>query len=160
MPDGRLYYWDANIFLYYLNGDLTRLPTLDAILEDVSNNSKDRIVTSVLSKVEVAWVATEKNTRVLSPDEEARIDALWNDPSVIELVDLSDEITYIARSLLRRSMARGWDGLKANDAIHLATAEWIGAFEMHTYDTTLFRYGELIGLDVKIPIAAQFDPGL
>ena len=155
MPDGRLRYWDANIFLYYLNGDSEKLPTLDAILEDISKNGKDKIVTSVLSKVEVAWVASEKNTRALSQDEEARIDALWNDSSVIELVDFNDEITHIARSLLRRSMARGWDGLKTNDAIHLATAEWVGANEEHTYDAKLFRYSELIGLDIKTPVAEQ-----
>jgi predicted nucleic acid-binding protein len=155
MPDSRLFYWDANIFLSYLNGDSARLPTLDAILEDVSKSNKDKIVTSVLSKVEVAWVASEKNVRALSQDEEDRIDALWNDPSVIELVDFNDEITHIARSLLRRSMARGWDGLKPNDAIHLATAEWVGATEMHTYDSRLFRYNELIGLDIKVPIAVQ-----
>ena len=45
MPDGRLYYWDANVFLYYLNGDSEKLPTLDGILECVSKNNKDKIVT-------------------------------------------------------------------------------------------------------------------
>lgn len=154
MPDGKLFYWDANVFLNYLNGDINRLPTLDAILEDMSNSNKDRIVTSVISKVEVAWVATEKNTRSLSSDEEARIDLLWNDSSVIELVDLNDEITHITRSLLRRAMARGWS-LKTNDAIHLATSEWVGAVEMNTYDTRLWKYTELIGIPIKEPIAEQ-----
>jgi predicted nucleic acid-binding protein len=155
MPDNRFIYWDANIFISYLNGESDRLPTLDAILEDVSKDNKDKIVTSVLSKVEVAWVANERITHVLSAEDEGRIDALWNDPSVIELIDFNDEITHIARSLLRRSISRGWDGLKPNDAIHLATAEWVGAIEMNTYDSKLFRYGDLIGLDVRPPIAVQ-----
>ncbi len=153
MPTNRLFYWDANLFLSYLNDDPTRVPTLEAILDEISNNGKDKIVTSVLSKVEVAWVATEKYNRALDPDEEARIDALWNDP-VIEFVDFNDEITYITRSLLRRAMSRGW-GLRTNDAIHLASAEWVGAIEMNTYDDRLFKYSELIGLDVKNPIAVQ-----
>ena len=155
MAEGHLYYWDANVVLYYLNDDPDRKPILDAILEDISKSSKDRIVTSVLSKVEVAWIATEKELRILSQDEESRIDAFWDDSSVIELVDLNDEITHLARSLLRESMARGWDRLRPNDAIHIATAEWVDAAEMHTYDSTLFRYKEFIGLDIKIPIAQQ-----
>ncbi len=152
----KLYYWDANVFLYYLNGDSEKMPVLDAILDGIADaNNKDRIVTSVLSKVEVAWVANERKSRSLSREEEARIDDLWNDSSVIELVDFNDEITHIARSLLRRSMSKGWDGLRTNDAIHLATAEWVGAIEMHTYDARLYKYNELIGLDVKQPTTIQ-----
>ena len=141
--------------LYYLNGDTEKLPILESILENVSKSNKDKIVTSVLSKVEVAWVASEKNKRALSQEEESRIDAFWDDSSIIELVDFNEEITHIARSLLRRSMAQGWDGLKTNDAIHLATAEWVGVSEMHTYDTKLHRYDGFIGLDIKIPNVAQ-----
>ena len=154
MPDNSLLYWDANIFLSYINNEADKIPTIEAILDNVSQNNKSKIVTSVLSKVEVAWAATEKNNRALDADQESRIDALWNDSSVVELVDFNDEITHIARSLLRRAMARGWK-LKTNDAIHLATAEWVGASEMNTYDDRLFKYYELIGLNVKAPIAEQ-----
>ena len=154
MPDERLFYWDSNLFVSYLNGDPGRTPTLEAILDEVSKSNKDRIVTSVFSKVEVAWVASEKNNRALSTDEEARIDDLWNDPSIIELVDFNDEITHICRSLLRRSMARGWK-LKTIDAIHLASAEWVGAVEMNTYDDRLWKYTELISIPVRAPIATQ-----
>lgn len=154
MPNNRLFYWDANIFLSYLNNEPTKILTLEAILENISQSKKDKIVTSVLSKVEVAWVATEKLNRSLDKNEEDRIDDLMNDSSVIELIDFNEEITHIARSLLRRSMAKGW-GLRTNDAIHLATAEWVGAYEMNTYDDKLFKYNEFIGLDVKIPSTVQ-----
>lgn len=154
MADGLLYYWDANVFLSYLNEDPLRISTLEAILDDVLNNKKDKIVTSVLSKVEVAWVATEKINRALNQEEEARIDALWNDSSIIELVDFNDDITQIARSLLRKSMARGLS-LKTNDAIHLATAEWVGASVMNTYDDRLYKFNDLIGIDIKAPVAEQ-----
>jgi predicted nucleic acid-binding protein len=155
MANGNLFYWDANVFIHYLNGDLERLPTLDAILDAVSKSKKDKIVTSIFSKVEVAWVASEKNHRSLRQDEESKIDALWNDSSIIELVDFNDEIAHMARDLLRRAMAKNWDGLKPNDAIHLATAEWVGAVEMHTYDTRLFKFSELIRIEIKLPVAAQ-----
>src|SRR5215203_1371136 len=101
MPTNRLFYWDANAFLSYFNEDPARLPTLDAILDEISGNDNDKVVTSVLSKIEVAWVATEKDKRALNPDQEARFDDFWNDSSVVELVDLNDEITHITRSLLR-----------------------------------------------------------
>jgi predicted nucleic acid-binding protein len=154
MAEIRLFYWDANVFLYYLNGDPDKIQTLEAILEEVERNGKDKIVTSVISKVEVAWVASEKLNRVLNQDEEARIDNLWNDFSVVETIDFNDEITHIARSLMRRSMARGWK-LRVNDAIHLSSAEWVGAIEMYTYDDRLYKYNEFIGLDVKAPVALQ-----
>lgn len=155
MPTNRLFYWDANVFLYYLNDDPDRVPTLEAILDEIlATDGKEKIVTSVLSKVEIAWVASEKIKRALSTEEEAKIDDLWNDTSVIDLIDFNEEITYIARSLKRRAMARGWN-LRTNDAIHLATAEWVGAIEMNTYDEQLFKYQELIGIDVKAPAAMQ-----
>jgi predicted nucleic acid-binding protein len=154
MPNNHLFYWDANIFLSYLNNEPTKVPTLEAILEIILQSKRDKIVTSVLSKVEVAWVATEKLNRALDVNEEARIDDLMNDSSVIELIDFNEEVTHIARSLLRRSMTKGW-GLRTNDAIHLATAEWVGAYEMNTYDDRLFKYSDFIGLEIKIPSASQ-----
>lgn len=154
MPPNRLFYWDANLFLAYLNNEPTRVNVLEAIMGEISQSKKDRIVTSVLSKVEVAWVATENINRALNTEEEAKIDSLWNDASIIEIVDFNDEITYIARSLKRRAMIRGWE-LKTNDAIHLATAEWVGASEMNTYDCRLYKFSEMIGIVVKIPIAEQ-----
>lgn len=154
MPINRLFYWDANIFLSYINGEPTKGPILEAILDEILHSGTDKIVTSVLSKVEVAWSASEKYNRALDENEEAGIDRLWNDSSVIELIDFNEEITHIARSLRRRSMARGWK-LKMPDAIHLATAEWVDALEMNTFDQQLFKYADLIGLPVKAPVAAQ-----
>lgn len=153
--DSRLLYWDANVILSYFNGDDGRLATLDAILADISRNKNGKIVTSVLSKVEVTWVSNEKLSRVLDKKEEERIDSFWNDASVIEVVDLNDEIAYIARSLLRNAMQRRWTSLKPNDAIHLATAEWVGSSEFNTYDKDLFRYDKHIGIEIRTPFTMQ-----
>jgi predicted nucleic acid-binding protein len=51
-------------------------------------------------------------------------------------------------------MARGLS-LKTNDAIHLATAEWVGASVMNTYDDRLYKFNDLIGIDIKAPVAEQ-----
>ena len=125
MRDPRFIYWDANVFLSYLNSIPDRIPVLEAILEAVESSKTDRIVTSVISKVEVAWIAQEKLNRALDRDEEARIDDLWSNEAVIELIDFSDEIAHIARKLMREGMTRGWK-LRTNDAIHLASAQWVG----------------------------------
>ena len=154
MHNARFIYWDASVFLYYLNAEPDKIQTIEAILDEVQKSKNDKIITSAVSKVEVAFVASEKLNRALSLEEEANIDNLWNDSSVIEIVELNDEITHIARNILRQAMIKDWKP-KPMDTIHLASAEWVNAIEMHTYDRGLFKYGELIGIDVKEPIVLQ-----
>jgi predicted nucleic acid-binding protein len=155
MPEPRFIYWDANVFISYLNNDPNRLPMLEAILEVMESSKNDRIVTSAISKVEVAWVAHERLKRALSTEEEIRMDALWNNPEVVEIVDFNDEIALAARKLMREGMTRGWK-LTTNDAIHLASAQWVGAIELHTYDKDdLPRYSELLGLNICEPHTVQ-----
>ena len=36
MPINRLFYWDANIFLSYINGEPMKAPILEAILDEIS----------------------------------------------------------------------------------------------------------------------------
>lgn len=89
MREPRFIYWDANVFLSYLNAIPERVPVLEAILEAVEASKTERIVTSVISKVEVAWIAQEKLNRALDRNEETRIDALWGNEEVIALVDFN-----------------------------------------------------------------------
>lgn len=155
MLEPRFIYWDANVFLSYLNNDAERVPTLEAILDTVESSRSDRIVTSVISKVEVTWVAHEKLNRVLSREEEKRIDDMWNNTEVIDLIDFNDEIALMARKLMREGMVRGWK-LRTNDAIHLASAQWVGAVELQTYDKDdLPRFGELFGITICKPHTIQ-----
>jgi predicted nucleic acid-binding protein len=149
-------YWDANVFISYLNGDMVenRISILEAIFEDIQKENSTKIVTSVLSKVEVSWVASEKFSRALSVAEEENIDNLWNDSSVLEIIELNDDVALHARTLLRNSMATGWQ-LKPLDAIHLATAQWIGATVVNTYDEKLFKFSSDIGISIEIPKAIQ-----
>jgi predicted nucleic acid-binding protein len=157
MPDAvQLVYWDACVFLNYINGTLGRVDVLATLLDEVeqSDGSK-RIVTSVLSKVEVAFASREKDKRVLDPLIEEAIDFLWADKSVIELVELHDEIARLARTYLRYAVANGYK-LKPPDAIHMATAQWVGACELHTYNVADFkRFESLIDCKVCEPYAQQ-----
>ena len=154
MPEPRFLYWDTDVFLSYLNENPDRIQTLEAILDSVSQDKQHLIVTSTISKVEVAWVAHEKSNRVLSPDEEARIDGLWNDSSVIEFVEFHDDIAIFARDIMRTGMIKGWK-LRANDAIHLASAQWVQCYEVNTYDDKWKKYEEFIGITVKEPSVTQ-----
>jgi hypothetical protein len=62
---------------------------------------------------------------------ERKIDALWNDDSVINLIELHDGIALHARELMRRALTQNWS-LKPADAIHLASAQWLRVTEIHT----------------------------
>jgi predicted nucleic acid-binding protein len=159
----KLLYWDSCVFLSYINADPGRIDTLDAILDDIQkSNGESKIVTSILTKIEVAGSATEYATRVLSTVIEQKIDALWNDASVIEFIELHDGVAIRARDLMRQALTQGWS-LKPPDAIHLASAQWLGVEELHTYDDKLPRYGTMIGCKICEPYTTQlrmnFDPG-
>ncbi len=157
MPnEPRILYWDSNVFLDYVNANPRNVHTIEPLLEEVQRSDNDIIVTSVIAKVEVAFAAYEKNQKVLDPDVEARIDAMWEDSSVIELIEFSDEIALMARSLMRETIQRGWGRLTTNDAIHLASAQWMQSVtEFHTYERCLDKYGPLIGCEICEPYVLQ-----
>ena len=135
----QLIYWDSCVVLAYMNDEPARVPIIEGILTEVSrSNGAVKLTTSMVAKVEVAYVALEKNQRSLDSDVEQRIDDFWNDDSVIELVELHDEITRTARTLMRQSMASRHKTMKPLDAIHLATAIYIGAKEFQTYNVKDF----------------------
>ena len=150
MPEPSLLYWDASVFLSYLNALPDRITTLEAILDSVSKDKQRQIVTSTISKVEVAWVAHEKLNRILNADEENRIDSLWDDSSVVDFVEFHDDIALIARDIMRAGVARGWK-LRTNDAIHLASAQWAQCYEVTTYDSKWDKYKDLIGIEIREP---------
>ncbi|MFC1928125.1 type II toxin-antitoxin system VapC family toxin [Chloroflexota bacterium] len=154
MAESRFLYWDTDVFLSYLNEHPDRISTLQAILDNISKDKQHLIVTSTISKVEVAWVAHEKLNRTLNPDEESRIDTLWNDLSVVDFVEFHDDIAIMARDIMRTGMIKGWK-LKTNDAIHLASAQWVQCYEVNTYDDKWEKYKEIVGIDIKEPSVIQ-----
>jgi hypothetical protein len=63
----QMFYWDSCVFLSYINGDPDRIDTLDAILNDISKSRGEaKVITSILTKVEVAFSATEQSAGALS----------------------------------------------------------------------------------------------
>jgi predicted nucleic acid-binding protein len=151
----RFIYWDSSVFLSYLNADPGRIDILDSILNDTQkSNSELRIITSVITKVEVASSTTEHITRILSPSVEQKIDALWNDTAVIVLIEFYDGIALQSRNLIRQSLEHGW-ALKPADAIHLASAQSLSVEELHTYDNKMPRYSTMIGCKICEPYTTQ-----
>ena len=147
-------YWDANVFLNYLNGVPEHMPDLDALLA-AGRRGEVLILTSTISIVEVAFAASEQMGGPMDDDREAVIDDLWMPQSPIRLVELSPVVARSARSLMRGARARGWS-LKPNDAIHLATARNMGVAKFNTCEkVALDKYGALCGFAVEAPRAGQ-----
>ena len=151
-------YWDSCVLLSYVNEYPERIPTLEALLER-SARGEVELYTSEISRVEVAFGASEQKRRRLDPESEQRIDSLWADPNVIVTVEYHRAIGQIARELMREAITRGWS-LKPLDAIHLATAQWlldvgVEVGEFHTYDRRLSRYAPIVGFDIREPQTPQ-----
>lgn len=162
MPDFQYTYWDANVFISYLNDDKDRMPVLEAILDAVESSKIARIVTSVISKVEVTWVAQEKLNRNLSVEEEKRIDEMWENDEIFEMVEFNNEIALMARKLMRIGLSRGWR-LRTNDAIHLASAKWVGQWNYkHTISRILRNLANWLILRLKslIPFSPNCFSGI
>jgi len=151
MPEARFLYWDTNVFVAYLNNEAGRALIIESIFDEILKEKNFKITTSTITISEVAWVAQEKLKRTLLPQEEARIDGLWENSALIEFIDFNEEIAYQARTIMRNGMARGLSRLKPLDFIHLASAEWLGAIEINTYDNKFASFTNLINIPIKEP---------
>jgi predicted nucleic acid-binding protein len=147
------YYWDACVFLSYVNGMADRMETIDDLLSR-SRQQQIQIVTSALSVVEVAFAATEKVHKRLDDNIERAIDNLWTDRKAIKLAEVHQLLVSKARQLIRLSVTKDWS-LKAADAIHLATAEQLRVSQIHTYDPAWKKYETEIGITVCEPASVQ-----
>lgn len=151
MPRPDYVYWDACVFLSHLDQDQKRSPDIDGVLKEIEDSQGTRkIATSIVSKVEVAFVENERQAG-LSDDIEQTLDDLWSDDSQLEMVELHEFITRKARALMRQCVAEGKPVIKPLDAIHVATAEWLGASELHTYDTKLLACAKIGSMAICQP---------
>ena len=155
MPNRRRrIYWDSNCWLSLINAVPERVPILKSLLSDSKNELGDiTLVTSVISKVEVAFAQSEYQGNQLDRAVEEAIDSLWADTAVT-LIEFHDRIGLEARELIRSGLYREWS-LKPMDAIHLATAKSFGVDEFHTYDNGLIK--ESLSAHLGFPIG---NPGL
>ena len=156
MPDNRrVIYWDSCAFLSYVNEEPGKVQELEALLASSHRSGDTQIYTSVLSRVEVAFAASEQLNRQLSQQEEQRITDLWADPDRVISVETHDAVVEMARDLIRRDIPLG-RVLKPYDAVHLATAQWLSSSgiqvdEFHTYDGRLLRYQGIVGFTICEP---------
>ncbi|MHB9131676.1 MAG: type II toxin-antitoxin system VapC family toxin [Armatimonadota bacterium] len=156
MPSNRkVIYWDSGVWLSYINGESERLPVIDSILADsASDKGKCKLYTSVLTQVEVAFAKSEQDGKALDPDIEEKIDQLWDDTESLSLIEFHEGIGRTARELMRHCLTKGWS-LKAMDALHLATAKFLGADEIHTYDEKWLKLESILGIPIMLPATEQ-----
>lgn len=147
------FYWDSCVFLSLVEGHADRTADIQALLTD-AQGGKVEILTATVSIVEVAFAKQEKDRKVLDPEAEKRIDRLWAPPSPVKLVEFHSAIAKTAKDLMRDAMVRGWS-LRGMDAIHLATAQLLAVKKMHTYDDSLQKFGQLIGITIEEPSTTQ-----
>ncbi|MBI2303444.1 MAG: PIN domain-containing protein [Chloroflexi bacterium] len=135
MPgERRKLYWDACVFLSYIEEVDERMPILDSLLADSALTYGDiEIVTSMLTVAEVAFAPFEKANKVLDPDIEKKIEGLWIPGGAVRLIEFHYSLAEGARDLVRMAVFNGWR-LKPPDAIHLASAKAMGVEEFHTYN--------------------------
>ena len=150
----RRIYWDSNVPLSYLNGVPERMPIVDELFRQ-ARAGEIELLTSSISRVEVAFVQSEKSAKELDQQTEEAIDALWAPPSPIKTVEFYDLLGNRARALIRQGISQGWGQLKPMDAIHLATAQQMAVAEFHTYCERLQKWTDALGFPVTEPQTAQ-----
>lgn len=143
-------YWDADVFVSYVEDNPDRAPMIEGLLAQARSNEIE-IVTSVISIAEVAYAETERLRAALSLTVEQRIDSLWAIGSPVKIAEVYPLITTRARTLIREGIPRGWTGLRAHDAIHLATAQQLRVDKIHSYDEKWPKYAELVAIPISEP---------
>lgn len=155
MPKVRYTYCDSCVFLAYFNGETNRVDTLDQLFDEVTSETSQKLVTSAFSIIEVAHLASEKRRGKLDPIVEQTLDNFWQNSALLEMVDFHELLARNARQLMRQALDMGYS-LKGPDALHLVSAQAVGATEFFTYDDKLLeRYSDIIGATVCQPYVNQ-----
>src|SRR5680860_402336 len=133
MPDSRaLIYWDTCVVLDYLRGNTPNATLPKEIARQSQEPSGNiRLVTSVLTITEVAFIRNDDGLPQLTNEQLKIIDDFWNYPSGIVLIEFHQLIARQAREFIRDAQ-RESRSLKPADAVHLASALSVNARELHT----------------------------
>jgi uncharacterized protein len=136
---GKRVYFDANVFIYLIEG----YPTLETSLRDIRDSifhGESNICTSELTLCEVLVPAFRANNTALL----ALYREFIEESGAFELIQTTRE-TYVRASLLRAQL-----GLKTPDAIHLATAIECGCKAFLSNDKQLKGTKEIEMLTMKL----------
>lgn len=154
MPDKRRIYWDACVFLAYINGDGDRIGILDPLLDE-ARDGEIELLTSMVSEVEVAYGRVEQEQGTADQDVLDQINDFWLPGSPVELVEFHRLIAETARDFVRDARLVRGERLTPLDAVHVATAAHMEAVEFHTYDGKLLAQGERFGFPITEPQTAR-----
>jgi len=154
MPEVPRLYWDANVFLSYVDGDPDRLAHIDAIIKEAEEGNAE-IVTSTASITEVAFGSVEMDRRALDSEIQAAIEGLWLPSSPFKLAEVSVLVVEGARAIMRNAVAAGTKVPKPMDAIHLSTARRLSVNEFQSYDEPLRKIAVRTGLPAAEPSSSS-----
>ena len=143
-------YWDANLFLEYVNRASERLVAIDQLVAE-ARAGEAVIGTSIFSVTEAAYSTNESLLRALNPQVELSFDRIFRSLSYVTVIPIDYAIAVRARTLVRQAMVLE-RSLRPADAIHLASAEAFGADLIYSYDRPLSRRSaELDSVPVREP---------
>lgn len=154
------YYWDASVFLAFLQNEDGRADVIELLLEEISKSRTLRVATSAQTIVEVSFAVKSPRPRLLSPAQEQQINELLEAP-YMRLVEVSQFTYHKARTLMRQAWEYDEWSLKPYDAVHLTTAAWLHntvghVRAIHSYDQKWPRYSDLVGgIEIAEPFVVQ-----
>jgi predicted nucleic acid-binding protein len=142
-------YWDANVF-HALFGKEAGREEVCAKIESYARQGILQIYTSTATFVECVWIKGVPNR--LEPKHEALISKYFQHKFLRPIV-CDRQIAESARSLIWQF----YPGLKPKDAIHLASALFIGVDVLQTYDNDLLKLSGKVG-NPPLKIEQPIDP--
>ena len=125
-------------------------------LFEEAQQKKRKILTSIYTKIEIAFIDEEATIKRLDPAAPEKIDALLNDTNIMSLLNVSNLVAEKARGIVRLTKVSDIATVKPKDAIHIASALVYGADELFTYDEGMCKWDSRIeGLRICKPLPPQ-----
>jgi predicted nucleic acid-binding protein len=143
----RIYYWDACVFVSYLAGERRQAQARHAMDQLVGRMEEGRIIiaTSVITLIEVLQSK-------MTDQQRDRFTELFKNP-FLQAQAVTLPISRSSHNIRDHLFAKAKLRVEVPDCIHLATAKYVRAEELHTFDgaSPKAKNTELIKLNGKIP---------
>lgn len=144
-------YWDTSVFLNYFNQTPHHHQHITNVLNWVRKSQDTwKIVTSALTLAEVVYFQDEFAPGTLQENTEEVFDFLWNDTTVLRVIEVHRGIARDARHQRRLQYGLG-QTLSLADSIHLASASSMRVHEMHSYDHDHLRLDGRMTFRIREP---------